>query len=233
MEITRDYKEKEGYYNYYFHEDNKKFSIIFGGNLDLYWTINELKERDKNLTPEEIRQEMYSESKYTFVITKENYFIYSLFENLYNEIKDSKIFVSIIEGQSKDALQDDNLDFLKSVSGEEKNKWYKTRSAYQMLYDGEIIEWHSDDDDYHKADRVSIKKDNNTYILEFTCPNLEDDDFIYRRQGSASIRFRNSGSTYDPYNIIFMRMFNKLQEYNPEYHQIHFEEISYKRILKK
>ena len=53
--------------------------------------------------------------------------------------------------------------------------------------------------------------------------------------GRICIRFRNSGSTYDPFNIIFMRMFNKLQEYIPEYHQIHIEEMNYskKRTLKK
>ena len=49
--------------------------------------------------------------------------------------------------------------------------------------------------------------------------------------GSISIRFRNSGSLYDPFNMIFMRMFNKLQNYDPEYHQIHFEEINYAKKL--
>ena len=48
---------------------------------------------------------------------------------------------------------------------------------------------------------------------------------------SVSIRFRNSGSRYNPFNIIFMKMFNKLQEYNPEYHQIHIEELEYQKKL--
>ena len=42
---------------------------------------------------------------------------------------------------------------------------------------------------------------------------------------------RNSGSRYSPHNIVFMRMFNELQEYYPEYHQIHMEEIEYQKKL--
>ena len=51
------------------------------------------------------------------------------------------------------------------------------------------------------------------------------------------IRFRNSGSRYDPFNIVFMRMFLKLQQVddiNDFGHQIHIEEFLYqKRLLKK
>ena len=47
------------------------------------------------------------------------------------------------------------------------------------------------------------------------------------------MRIRNSGSNYNPFNCIFMRMFQKLQEVDNDYHQIHFEELEYKRLLKK
>ena len=80
---------------------------------------------------------------------------------------------------------------------------------------------------------LTIKKEDDQFLLEFTSPKIDDNDFIFRMLGTVSIRFRNSGSTYDPYNIIFMRMFNKLQDYDPEYHQMHIEELVYKRTLKK
>ena len=47
------------------------------------------------------------------------------------------------------------------------------------------------------------------------------------------VRFRNSGSSYDPFNIPFMKFFNKLQEYDPEYHQIHIEEVILQKKLTK
>ena len=50
------------------------------------------------------------------------------------------------------------------------------------------------------------------------------------------IRFRNSGSRYDPFNIIFMRMYEKLKKINDvnEYgHQIHIEEYLYEQEQQK
>ena len=47
------------------------------------------------------------------------------------------------------------------------------------------------------------------------------------------IRFRNSGSTYTPFNNVFMRMYNQFLEYEPDFHQIHIEEILYKEKVKK
>ena len=101
------------------------------------------------------------------------------------------------------------------------------------MFDGKTIEWHSDDDRYERSDCVKINKVDDTFVLEFIRPSITEDNFIYRTPGCISIRFRNSGSTYDPYNMIFMRMFNKLQEYDPDYHQIHIEELTYRKTLKK
>ena len=113
------------------------------------------------------------------------------------------------------------------------NEKEKKLAAYKLLFDGEKIEWHSDDDSYDRAEVLTIKKVNDNFLLEFTSPKIDDFDFIYRTIGTTGIRFRNSGSTYDPYNVIFMRMFNKLQEYDPDYHQLHIEELTYRRTLKK
>ena len=81
---------------------------------------------------------------------------------------------------------------------------------------------------------MKIYRLNDEIILEFSRPPVKREEQIYHMPGRIGVRFRNSGSTYDPYNIIFMRMFQKLQEYIPEYHQIHLEELEYqKRLLRK
>ena len=59
-----------------FLESEKQFDISFGGNLDLYWTIHSKKESDHH----------------DFTITKENYKVYRLFEELFDDIKNIKIF---------------------------------------------------------------------------------------------------------------------------------------------
>ena len=49
------------------------------------------------------------------------------------------------------------------------------------------------------------------------------------------IRISNSGSRYAPFNIVFMRMFTKLQDIddiNDYGHQIHIEEYLYNQKVK-
>ena len=47
------------------------------------------------------------------------------------------------------------------------------------------------------------------------------------------VRFRNSGSRYDPFNCVFMRFYQRLQEVDPNYHQVHIEELIYRKKLKR
>ena len=64
------------------YDSNKILTITFGGNLDLYWYLKGKEEKEVD----------------TFEITKENYFLYSLFDILYNDIVKCNIFnVSSIE----------------------------------------------------------------------------------------------------------------------------------------
>ena len=50
-----------------------------------------------------------------------------------------------------------------------------------------------------------------------------------------AIRISNCGSRYEPFNITFMNMYNKLKEHNYQNHQIHMEEYIYskKKIKEK
>lgn len=65
--------------NVFFEEDEKYLSFVYCGNLDLYWMVHSKK---KN-----------TDYKYDyFDITKENYSVYKLFEELFNDIKNINIF---------------------------------------------------------------------------------------------------------------------------------------------
>ena len=217
MEIIKR-KNQRYSYDFYLKEEDKELGIIFGGNLDLYWSLTKKNPRLEKIKPSELFKENKKQLKENFIITKENYFIYSLFDDLYNDIKECNLF-------TKDSYYDESSTY------EDRNKEYQNYSKYKALFDGHTINWHSDEEEYCIANRVKIEKKDDTYVLKFTRPEITEDKFPFRTIGNISIRFRNSGSRYDPFNIIFMRMYNKLQEYNPEYHQIHIEELSYQKKL--
>jgi hypothetical protein len=239
MEVTKQYYEREGCNYFYLKQDNKILEITFGGNLDLYWSLKIIREHKENL--DEIMYSMYDEVKDTFIITKENYFIYSLFEELYNDVLESRIFVPIhkreISDETELELDDDDFDVWKKYDESDfqrRNEWYKNQSIYKKLYNGKIIEWRSDEEEFSIANRVTIEKVDDTFVLEFTRPYLSESkrfSGLLFSPNNIHIRFRNSGSTYDPYNAIFMRMFNKLQEYDPDNHQMHIEEMIHQRKL--
>jgi len=222
MEIIKR-KSELGTYDISIKNDNKKLSIIFGGNLDLYFILS-TDNREKY-------EDIINSKVDSFIITKENYFIYSVFEELINDIKDSKIFIQ----NNFDNELFSNIDFLQNDDYyQRRNEQLKKTWEYINLYDGENITWYSDDELSDIANILKIYKNSDEdIVLEFIRQNIKDKrdiNFI-----SNNIRIRNSGSRYNPYNIIFMRLYQKLTKYNVDYHQIHIEEHLYqkKKLLKK
>lgn len=191
------------YYAFDITTDEGCFSIVFGGNLDLYW-----------LYKHEINFFDTPDSK-DFYITKENYFLYSLFNELYNDIKDYNIFTIDMFDNEFDWLNKKN-DFLEHDMNNSKR-----------LFKDKKIEWYCDDFDYDIAGTFIIEKLDECYKLTF---NKCKDNSIYK---SYSVRIRNSGSRYGYFNVIFMRMYNKLCQYEPNFHQIHIEEYMYQNKLTK
>ncbi len=149
----------------------------------------------------------------SFDITKEDYEIFSIFESLYKEIINGEVF--------------DNDDF------DEIENNYKFSDSYKKLVKENQITWISDNGPVEMEDRfVYYPLDENTYHFDFI-RNDKPTDFGFKSPFGISVRIRNSGSNYDPFNCVLMRMFQKLQEVDNDYHQIHFEELEYKRLLKK
>ena len=125
------------------------------------------------------------ESTMSFEITKDEYNIYKLFEKLFDDIE--------------------NVTFEKTKKAKELYT-KKNYARYSELCDREnhIITWYSDEE-YHEITEILKITKGETFKLDFI---LQDISRFY--SGIISIRFRNSGSRYSPFNCVFMDMYNKL-----------------------
>ena len=193
-------------YDFYLTKDDKTLKIHYSGNLDLYLMLSndKLLSIDKNTIMH-------------FDITKENYEIFQLFDSLYKDIISGNIFK-------------EDIYIYKEFNSYDYTKSYE----YRILVDDDHnIVWISDDGPVDLEDALKISKiDDDTYRLYFF-RNDKSLDFGFKSSTNISVRIRNSGSRYNPFNCLFMRMFQELQNINPDYHQIHLEEIEYIKKLKK
>ena len=208
---------------------DKKLIISFENNLDLYWTLS--KSPKEKLILE------------TFEITKEDYAIYTLFEQLYNRIKNASVFdidteIALFEsGLSHFDSLADIYDFYK-----ENVASLKESDAYHELFDGKTITWCSDEFNHDNANILKIRKIDDEFELEFI-PKSKLSGFINGSSniGRVTIKFCNSGSYYAPFNVMFMRLFNKLQlvdDVKDIKHQVSIDEYMYnknkgKRLVKR
>ena len=200
-----------------FQEFEKQFDVSFGGNLDLYWTIRSKKENDCH----------------EFIITKENYEVYRLFEELFDDIENINIYTEPTIPFYLET-EEEKQEYIKNQKDEieyEKKKYRVfNHSNYNELFDKEnnTITWYSDETNHEVANILKIKKEKESFRLEFSIqPYKEGYDRDFNSLNYIPIRFRNSGSSYDPFNVIFMRMYEKMKQIddvNDYGHQIHIEE---------
>lgn len=182
--------------------DGEVLKISFQGNLDLYWSYD-------------YRTAIADTKEYMeFNITKENYYLYLLFDELYIAIKNNKPYHNC-------SIKDDKL----------RNKKINEYGNLKLYQDRKII-WYSDDfADISNASAIIIEKKQDRFLVTIKRSLEERYSGTYFK--TYSVRIRNSGSRYEPYNITFMNMYQKLKEYNPNYHQIHVEEYLYQNKIKK
>ena len=85
---------------------------------------------------------------------------------------------------------------------QDSNERLKGFSNYEKLFDNStgIISWHDDESIFEEGNVVNIIPGDEEFVLEFV-PGVKCDAY-----DMIGIRFRNSGSSYDPFNIVFMRM---------------------------
>lgn len=188
-----DVKKEETEFGYKFTiiTDNGEFYIAFAGNLDLYFGTT--------------RNQM-DFSAQSFLITKENYRLYNLFEILFYKVKNYQIF-------------DSNLE----------NKEIKEKDLHnpkKLFKDNKII-WHSDDGEYEKVSKMIIEKFDENYKISFIA---SEDKTKFT---SFWVCVCNSGSRYGYFNMIFMELYRELINYDIENNQIHIEEYLYNQKTKK
>ena len=140
-----------------------------------------------------------------FVISRKDGYIYELIEELYEDIINYNLF-------------SDDLEYNEDLKKRMKES---DESNPRKLCNNGIIDWHSDDYDFEEAARVLLEKEGNAYKITFVKGIME-----YERPTFA-IRICNSGTRYPYFNNCFMKMYNKLIDYEnemDEYHQISIKE---------
>lgn len=217
MKVTKE--KSEFGLNVFLEEEGKNISFTFWGNGDLYWTIHS--KRD---------EENYD----YFIITKENYAIYSLFEKLFFDIENINIF-----DEEAIEFEDEIHEYFKDTKKENEEIKMRCRLFNHLHYNelfndsNKTITWYSDETAPEVANVLKIKKEEDIFKLEFYIqPYTKGYDEDFHSSKSIPIRFRNSGSRYSRFNTIFMKMYNSMKEIddvNDIGHQIHIEEYLYNK----
>ena len=207
-------------------EQDKTLVFDYGGNLDLYWSIYT---KDES-TPK------------TFTITKENYGVYNLFERLFQDIDTFNIFDNDDEIPFYIETEQEERDYLlarQHEKEEDRKRYLEYNNAhYNDLYHPEEgkITWHSDETAWEVDNYLEIVRQAETFAISFyTQEDIQGYDHDFKTAYSIPVRFRNSGSSYEPFNCIFMRMYNAMKEVDDVKdigHQLHMEEYLYEQKLK-
>ena len=148
------------------------------------------------------RMELFTSDEHLeFKISKEDGFLYEAFMHLYEKII--------------------NYIPLEEMDSKREREYQKLKDSYRpfpLVHDN-VISWHSDEEDVDTSSILNISKtEDNQIKLEFIKNKPEDDLYL-----TYAIRFRNSGSTYDPFNFRFMELYNSLCNYYENYQSNHKE----------
>jgi hypothetical protein len=242
MKVTKE--ERDFGPAYFLTEGETTLRISLEGNFDLYWQINNQQSRKE-------KKSAYKDVYETMLITKENYTIYKLFEDLIRELKNCEVYKPeeiVLEPTFADEFdicdifdidpfslsEEDEHSLTESyrrTKAKEANERIKKTTKYDLLTKDSSITWYSDDASIEAADVVRLSIVEGGILLEFTRPDLDPTKNPFCYPGLLNIRFSNSGSRYDELVNIFNRMYQNLQEYEPDYHQIHLEELDYQKKL--
>lgn len=148
------------------------------------------------------RVELFTSDEHLeFKISKEDGFLYEAFMHLYEKII--------------------NYIPLEEMDSKREREYQKLKDSYRPfpLVHDKVISWHSDEEDVDTSSILNISKtEDNQIKLEFIKNKPEDDLYL-----TYAIRFRNSGSTYDPFNFRFMELYNSLCNYYENYQPNHKE----------
>lgn len=195
-----------GAYDYDFILDNMKLRFFYGGNNDIYFSLQPLDEEN--------------DIEHAYVrFTKENYEVYEKFYELYyslltgNVYKDSDI--------DYDSISEFEEEFFNGFnrSSEEKNEDARKYSRWKEFAHEGVVTMMSDNCEEDYANLLRIYIDEDDLVFEFIKKN-PCDMFL-------TFEISTSGSRYQPFEKVFMDLYNKLQSIDLSYHQVHLEELIY------
>ena len=129
-------------------DGNKTLSIFFGGNLDLYFSLENF------------------DSDPTFMIGKDNYEAYALFDKLYQDVLNANIYEKLTEKEINFIILMSELseeDYHQKIAEELKRREKYERDLkqgiqYKSLVQNGIIIWKSDEYFEEITPFVKIKK---------------------------------------------------------------------------
>ena len=149
------------------------------------------------------------EKNNTFVIGKDNHEVFDAFDELYNSIMGGKVV---------------GLDS-------------KRKARQTGLIKGKKLILQSDDCELDAAPFLEIERLGNAYLLKLdnkeSARQLAWTEEFGLGFSTLTVRLRNDGTNYDPLNIQFMELFNKLRDIDTNAHQIHMDEYLIDRQLEK
>ena len=136
-------------------EDGKVLQMSFAGNLDLYWYLYDSKNN-------------YENPKMNFVVTKENFYIWNLFDQLYNSV--ANYWDDVYKNSLFRAYFGDQEYFERYT---ELLRKHDESNTQRLMKDG-VIEWHHDDHPYDEANIMRMYKDGDNYVVEMNanCKNF-------------------------------------------------------------
>lgn len=208
------------YYITLYRDNNKILKISYGGNGDLYITYDN-----------------FIDDKNDFIITKDNYAIYSLFYKLYENISECKLKAPLTDLEFlnfKRECEVAGLDYHEMVARKEKDihnylEYYRHSKVYKSLYRNGVISWISEDVPMDIAPYLTIEMKNEDIVLSFYKPKIkrkliDDEKIIMGEKNHFSIRIWNHCGRYRPFSKFFMELYNSLCMLPIDYEQIHMEE---------
>ncbi len=174
-----------------FQSEEGKFYIYFEKDLNLYFSY--------------LANNVDDSDKYSFIVDKDNAFVYSCFDELYDSVMSERPF--------RYSVNLANTEY----------KYPLSKCAVELVHDPGVIDLHSEEAPYDEASALQISKnDDSDYVITFIKgENLNNNPY--------SVCLRNDDSGYDPYNAAFMIMYNKLCNY--DYEQV--EEKGFSRTRKR
>ncbi len=123
----------------------------------------------------------------------------------------------------------------------EYNQELKEREAYSHLVVDKKIIWRSDEYNFRISPYFVIEKKGDFFLLTFGLPKIDENLLeldmtlkgIIAYHADIPVRLRNSGSSCEPFNVIFMRFYHLLLNLENELDQIHLEEYNFDDALKR